>query len=187
MFSGCTLPSNSKETELGSSDQEASLSAGKNTRVVLVACLAWKCVPTTISGAMNISKDPGCHFLQQTSSLWGSQKLHQGLVSHELTAYLSVFDLFLTEWIVAILSKGCKPDNFEPHNSLKLSFTNIRGLCSNFVECESFLESNSPDILALCETNLDDSIDSGNFSVRGYLPLIQKDSTTHMHGLAVYV
>ena len=44
------------------------------------------------------------------------------------------------------ISKACKPDNF--------------------VDCESFLESNSPDILALCETNLDDSIDSGNFSVR---------------------
>ena len=29
----------------------------------------------------------------------------------------------------------------------------------------AFLESNSPDILALCETNLDDSIDSGNFNV----------------------
>ena len=42
----------------------------------------------------------------------------------------------------------------------------------NFVHCESFLESNSSDILALCETNLDDSIDSGNFSVRGYLLLI---------------
>ena len=64
---------------------------------------------------------------------------------------------------------------------------NILGLCSNFVDCESFPESNSPDILALCETNLDDSIDSGNFSVRGYLSLIQKDSSTHMHGLAVYV
>ena len=88
---------------------------------------------------------------------------------------------------MAILSKGCKPDNFEPHNFLKLSFTNIQGLRSNFVECESFLESNSPDILALCETNLDDSVDSGNYSVIGYLPLIQKDSTTHMHGLAVYV
>ena len=88
---------------------------------------------------------------------------------------------------MAILSKVCKPDNFESHNSLKLSFTNIRGLRSNFVDCESFLESNSPDILALCETNLDDSIDSGNFSVRGYLPLIRKDSSTHMHGLAVYV
>ena len=88
---------------------------------------------------------------------------------------------------MTIISKACKPDNFELHNSLKLSFTNIRGLCSNFVDCESFLESNSPAILTLCETNLDDSIDSGNFSVRGYLPLIRKDSGTHMHGLAVYV
>ena len=88
---------------------------------------------------------------------------------------------------MAILSKECKPDDFEPHNSLKLSFTNILGLCSNFARCESFLESNSPDILALCETNLDDSIDSGNFSVRSYLPLIQKNSITHYHGLAVYV
>ena len=50
----------------------------------------------------------------------------------------------------------------------------------NFVECESFLESNSPDTLALCETNLDDSIDSGNFVVRGYLPLIRKDSVVHL-------
>ena len=72
----------------------------------------------------------------------------------------------------AILSKGCKPGNFETHNSLKLSFTNIRGLCSKFVECEYFFESNTPVILALCETNLNDSIDSSNFSVRGCLPLI---------------
>ena len=80
--------------------------------------------------------------------------------------------------------KACKPDNVELQ-FVKLNFTNIRGLRSNFVDCESFLESNSPDILALCETNLDDSNDSGNFSVRGYLPLTQKDSSTHMHGLAV--
>ena len=88
---------------------------------------------------------------------------------------------------MSILSKGCNPDNFEPHNSLKLTFTNILGLRSYFVECESFLESNSPNILTQCETNFDDSIDSDNFSVRGYLPLIQNDSITHMHGLAVYV
>ena len=49
---------------------------------------------------------------------------------------------------MAISSKACKPDHFESHNSLKLSFTNIRGLRSNFVNCESFLESNSPDNLA---------------------------------------
>ena len=71
-----------------------------------------------------------------------------------------------------ILSKACKPDNFESHNSLKLSFTNIRGLRSNFVDCESFFESNSPDILALCETDLDDPGDSGNLSMRNDLPLI---------------
>ena len=88
---------------------------------------------------------------------------------------------------MVILSKACKPYSFESHNSLRLSFTNIRGLCSNFVDCESFLQSNSPDIFALCETNFDDSIDSSNFSVRGCLPLIQKDSSTNMHGLAVYV
>ena len=54
------------------------------------------------------------------------------------------------------------------HNSLKLSFMNIQCLHSNFVDCESFLESSSLDILALCEKDLDESIDSGNFSVRGY-------------------
>ena len=84
---------------------------------------------------------------------------------------------------MAILSKACKPDNIELHNSLKLNFPNIRGFRSNFVDCESFLESNSPDTLALCETNLDDSVDSGNYSVKGYLPLIRKDSSTHMQFL----
>ena len=99
-----------------------------------------------------------------------------------------LFLTYLNFWIMVILSKAWKPDNFELNNSLKLSFTNIWDLRSNFIDYESFLESNlNPDILALCETNLDDSIGSGNFSVRGYLPLIRKDSSTHMHGLAVYV
>ena len=88
---------------------------------------------------------------------------------------------------MATLSKGCKPDNFESNNSLKRSFMNIRDLRSSFVDCESFLESSSPDILALCETSMDDSFDSGNFCVRGYLPLIRKDSTTHMHSVTVYL
>ena len=88
---------------------------------------------------------------------------------------------------MVILWKGYNPYNFEPHNSLKLSFTNIRGFCSNFVKCESFLESNSPDFLTLCETNLDYLINSGNLYVRDYLPLIRKDSIAHIHGLAVYV
>ena len=117
-------------------------------------------------------------------SMWVT-KLLQVLVSYELTAYLSTFDLFLTP--TTILSKGYKPDNFESHNSVKRNFTIIQNLSSNFLECEPFLKSNSPDIFALCETVLDISIDSGNFSVRGYLPLIWKNSVTHMHDLAVYV
>ena len=62
-------------------------------------------------------------------------------------------------------------------NSLNLIFTNIRRLRSK----------NSPDMHALCEANLDNLIDSGNFYLRGYLPLIRNDSTTHIRGLAVYV
>ena len=104
-----------------------------NPGIVLVPCHTWKCAPTAISGGVDVSKVPGCHLLWQMSSQWGSQKLLQGLMSHELTAYLYGFNLYLTLWIMAILSKGCKPDKFEPHNSLKLSFTNIWGLCSNFV------------------------------------------------------
>ena len=68
---------------------------------------------------------------------------------------------------MAMCSKERKPDNFHLHKSLKLSFTNVQGLRSSFVEYESFLELNSPDIHVLCETNLDDSVDSGNFSILG--------------------
>ena len=96
-------------------------------------------------------------------------KITSGLVSHELTGDPSVLDLFLTQWIMAI-SKGCKQHNCESHYSVKLTFTNIWGLRSNFLDCESILESNCRDILALCELNLDDSLDSGYFSVMDYRP-----------------
>ena len=100
---------------------------------------------------------------------------------------VALYCLIVRRRNLEVATKRCKPDNFESHDSLILSFTNIWSLCSNFVECESFLESNSCDIFALCETNLDDSTDSGNFSVRSSIPLIRKDSTTDMHGSAVYV
>ena len=35
MFSGCTVPLDSKEIDLGGSEQEASTSTGKNTRELL--------------------------------------------------------------------------------------------------------------------------------------------------------
>ena len=57
------MPPDSKEMELGNSDQEASPSAGKNTGIVLVPCHIWKCVPTAISGGVDISEVPGCDLL----------------------------------------------------------------------------------------------------------------------------
>ena len=93
MFSCYAVPRDDKETELGSGDHEASPTAGKYTRIVLVPCCAWKYVPAVISSDADISKVPGCHFFMTD---FFSQTLPKGLVSHELTAYLSVFILFFS-------------------------------------------------------------------------------------------
>ena len=160
MFSGCTVPSDSKETKLGSSDQEASPSAGKYTGVVLVPCCAWKCVPTAISVGVDISEVFGCHFLQKMFSV---------RVFSKIAVSQPIFLIFLSLFISVKWSYYQKDVNQTNFNSRKLIFTNIRGLSSNFVDFESFVDSNSADILALRDTNLDDSIDSGNFTVRGCL------------------
>jgi len=85
-----------------------------------------------------------------------------------------------------ILSKP-KPGSKNPPKPLSLSFTNLRSLRNKFDHIESFLQNSSPDIFAVGETNLNDSIDSSDFLVNGYLPLNRKDSTSHMLGLGVYV
>ena len=113
------------------------------------------------------------------------KKILRGSLSNELKACLSDLYFFCLDQI-AILSNVCTPDKFESHYSPKHNLINVRGLCSNFVGWESFLESSTSNILALCETNLEDANDYSNFSVRSYLPLIWKDSITHMQGLAVY-
>ena len=82
------------------------------------------------------------------------------------TYNLSIFNQFKFNELRPFYRKHVE-HNFEWHNSLKLSFMNIWGLPSNFVGC--------------------DSINFGNFSVKGYFPLIWKDSSTHMHGLTLYV
>ena len=76
--------------------------------------------------------------------------------SHPTFLFLTYFQLSKMD----ILPEGRKPGDFESHKNVKLIFTAIWSLRLSFVECKSFLESNSPDILAVCETNLDDSIDS---------------------------
>ena len=65
MFPGCTVLPDSNKTKLGSSNQEASPSTGKNTGVALVACCTSKCVPRAISSGVDISEALGCHLLRQ--------------------------------------------------------------------------------------------------------------------------
>ena len=67
------------ETELGSGNQEASPSAHNFS-----AILHMEVFSITIAGSVDISEVPGCYLLLQMSSQWGSQKLFQGLVPHEL-------------------------------------------------------------------------------------------------------
>ena len=60
---------------------------------------------------------------------------------------------------MTILTKVWKLDNFESHNSLNLSVTNIQGLQTHFFAYESFLELNLPGALALYARSLEDSVD----------------------------
>ena len=114
-----------------------------------------KCIPTTIFAGVDISKVFSFHLLQQKSSQWGSQKSLQGskclFISQPTFQILPSF-FWLSK--MAVFPKGCYPDNFESHNSLNFRFTKFWGLYSNFIDCESFLELNSSDILALFETYL---------------------------------
>ena len=98
VFSGCTVPPNNNETKLESSYQK----------------LLHQLFPVVWTFLRSLGVI--CYDRWVLSE--GHKKLLQGLVSHELTAYLSVFHLLLTQWIMIILSKGCKPENFESHNSL---------------------------------------------------------------------
>ena len=106
-------------------------------------------------------------------------------MSHELTAYLSISNLF-------------KFGKFWPYyqkyvNQIILNCATLQSLAlqifKTFVRILLIANLVNQTLLTflLCETNLGDSIDSVNFSVRGYLLLIRKDSSTHMDGLAVYL
>ena len=92
--------------------------------VVLVPCRDCKCVHTSICGGAVRSR---YHLLEQISSQWRSQKLLQQLImSYKLAVYFLFWPIFnLMIWIMAILWKGCKPDNFQSHNSLKLSLLKL--------------------------------------------------------------
>ena len=88
------LPADSKETKLGSRNQEASSSAGKNTSVVLVPCHTWNHDPAAIFCGVDISEVPRCHLLQQMKSQWVSQKITSRIGVSWTHSILFCFNLF---------------------------------------------------------------------------------------------
>ena len=91
MFSGCAVPPDSKNTELGSNDQEASPSAGKNTGVVLVPFSCMEMHPFSYFQWCGYFCGSKVSFVTTDEF---SVRVRKGLVSHELTAYLFIFNLF---------------------------------------------------------------------------------------------
>ena len=94
MFSGCTVPPDSKEAALGSSDQEDSPLAGKNTGVVLVPCSRMKLRPCSCFRWSGYFRGPWMLFVTTDEFSVKVTKITLRLMSHELIAYFSIFNLF---------------------------------------------------------------------------------------------
>ena len=124
--------------------------------LVVVLCCLWKCVSAAVSGLVHIPEVPGCHLFYDRLV---PREGNKNYLKDHCDFFLILTFFGLTQ--LTIISKLSETDNFESHNSLKFSFTttNVQGLHSNFVGCESLFESNSPDILALYGTNFYESID----------------------------
>ena len=83
--------------------------------------------------------------------------------------------------------KKAKPKNVKTkvNPSYTISYTNIRGLQSNFPELQSHILQTKPDVMFVCETrHLDDL---GSLRVDGYGDPIKKDDSRQGHGLAAYI
>ena len=109
--------------------------------------LVWPPFPA-IFGGVDITKVPRCYFLHRWVFTECLRNYFKDWCLMNSQPTFLIFNSFLTQ--LAILSEVSEPDNFESHDSLKLSFVNIWGLWSNFIDRESFRESNSPDVIALC-------------------------------------
>lgn len=72
----------------------------------------------------------------------------------------------------------------KPKTPLKICFSNVRGLRSNYDQVSLFLQGKSPDLLALSETKLDPSVSSSDVTPVGYT--LHRLDRAPCHGLVVY-
>ena len=130
--------------------------------------VAWNCVLTAIIVSVNtpdglwlpfVTADGFLHLIED-------HRTHNHPVNHTLPFWF--YHIFWPNEI-AKLSKLHKRDKSESQSSLMLDFTNIQDLLSNFLGYEFWLEVNSPDILAWCKANFQDSFGSNSIHVTVYL------------------
>ena len=176
-----------KETDFRSSDQEASPSAGKNTGVVLLPCSRMEMRPYSYFWWCGYFWGLWVSFFTTDEFSVRVHKLFQGLVSHDLTAYLSIFNLFKLNELWPYYQKHV--------NQIILNRTTLWSLALRIFE--AFVR-----ILLIVNLSLNQSLLTFLTYVRQAwmtqlivvtslwevsVPLKRKDSSTHMHGLAVYM
>ena len=105
MFSGCTVPPDSKENELGRINKEAFPSAGKNNEAVLARYKsAHRSVSLQLFPVMWVfSKVPVCYLLRQMSSQW--------VLTHSLP--FCFWPIFNAVNYGHIIKRIYKPDSYE--------------------------------------------------------------------------
>ena len=124
--------------------------------------------PQLLSLVFILPTIPDCHLLLQMGFLLliEGHRTRNHLFTHTVPFWF--YQIFWTDEI-ANLSKLHNRDKSESQSSLMLDFTNIQDLLSNFLGYEFWLEVNSPDILAWCKANFQDSFGSNSIHVTVYL------------------
>ena len=118
--------------------------------LVLVSCSHMDVRPYSYFWWCRYFWDPRVSFVTTDEFSVRFTKITSRMLSHDLTAYLTIFNLFKLNELWPYYQQHVNQIILN-WTSLKLSFTNIRGLRSNFFDCQSFLKSNFPDIPALWE------------------------------------
>ena len=115
------------------------------------------------------------------SSHSGSQKSLPGLVSHEFTAYLSSFNLFKLHELWPYHQKHVNQTILNRATLLILALQIFEAFLQILLIVNLLLNQTLLTLLLYVTQTWMVQLILG-----GYLPLIQKDSSTHMHGLTVY-
>ena len=86
--------------------------------------------------------------------------------------------------ITESVDSRCGSNGSTRNSRFSVSFSNIRGLRSNFAELSQFLSAKSPDVLAVSETRLSSEIPSCEVTPDGYV--LHRLDRSPCHGLAVF-